>query len=206
MNIRDDTAHLARATFAFQTVPISHPLYWATRLLKVLIGNWQKYSNASAYTSSRLAEYAYHYKLGKEFRVLNVSYKTTGVFGVYIDTVEEKLEDFTYGVFNEFQKLAAYINPQELERGKSQLKRELLSSSDNPVYLSDNIADSVFGSSRNISLIEQYLRIDELETRDIQSLLYDYFTDVDPVVVSFGNLEDLPDYALMRNWTYWNRW
>jgi len=53
---------------------------------------------------------------------------------------------------------------------------------------------------------EQFKRIEDIELSALQTLLDTNLTDIDPVVVGYGPLENLPDYNLMRNWTYWNRW
>uniref|UniRef100_A0A6B2L3V9 Peptidase M16 C-terminal domain-containing protein n=1 Tax=Arcella intermedia TaxID=1963864 RepID=A0A6B2L3V9_9EUKA len=207
MRIRDDTVHLARAAFCYQVVARSHALYWPTRLLKVLLGAaWKRNSTAGVFTSSRLAETMGGEKLANEYQTFYAPYKTTGIFGVYLETTEGKLEDATYEVFNEYQKLASYINPQELSRAKNQLKLEILSAYEKQEKFAEDLAESVLSSSRVISVAEQWQRIDDIQVNDVLSLLQDYFTDVDPVVVAHGNTETLPDFNILRGWTYWNRW
>jgi hypothetical protein len=49
---------------------------------------------------------------------------------------------------------------------------------------------------------EYIARLSDLKERDVYQLIQDHFYDVDPVVVGFGPLEEFPDYALMRSWTY----
>jgi len=206
MNIRDDTAHKARTVVAFEGVEYNHPLYWASRLLKVLIGSWRKNHGSAIFHSTRLGENAGLYKLGEEFETFYMPYKSTGIFGVYTETNERKLEDFLYAVFNQYHQIANYITPPELERAKNQLKAELLSSSSKPVFLAESIVETVLHAGRNIAVSENFQRIDELEVKDVVTLIDEYLTDVDPVVVGFGSLEEMPDYNMMRSWTYWNRW
>lgn len=37
---------------------------------------------------------------------------------------------------------------------------------------------------------------------DVFSLIETYFYDVDPVVVGHGPIHEMPDYVVMRGWTY----
>jgi len=206
IRIRDDTSHSIHAAFTFEGVGRADEHYWTFLLLKTLIGSWSRDGRSGIYQSSRLAETVALEKLASNFRAFYHPYNTTGLFGVYTETTTDKIDDLTYEIFNEFQKLAMYIGEPELFRAKNQLKSDLLSQLENPLKAVCDLGNHVIASGRPLSVSEQFKRIEDIELSDLQTLLDTYLTDIDPVVVGYGPLENLPDYNLMRNWTYWNRW
>jgi len=206
IRIRDDTSYPARLAFTFEAVGKSDPNYWAFLLLKTLIGSWSHNSGTSNYQSARLAEIMGTEKLAYNYHAFYYPYNTTGLFGIYGETSPHHLDDFTYECFNEFQKQGTYITDQDLLRAKNQLKLELLSRLQDPTNLAHDIGDAVLSSSRALSIAEQWKRIHDIQVSDIISILNTYLTDVDPVVVGHGPIDDLLDYNTLRNWTYWNRW
>lgn len=147
-------------------------------------------------------------------------HKNTGLFGIYASTHNEgSLDDTVYEIFNEYQKLFSYISPEELYRAKNavriysgiigllcQLKTRLLALEGTTSAQSQRIGEQLVNLDRRMSVAEAFNRIDNVSTNDVKEVLDTYFYDVDPVVVAHGNLEEMPDYVVMRNWTYWNRW
>jgi len=206
IRIRDDTIYPIRVAFTFEAVGKSDPHYWAFLLLKTILSSWSHNSGISNYQSSRLAEIVATENLAYFYRTFYIPYNNTGLFGIYGETSPHQLDDYTYEVFHEFQKLATYINEQELARAKNQLKSELLSRLEDPTNLAHEIGGNVLSSSRALSIAEQFKRINDIDIADVLYILNNYFTDVDPVVIGHGPIDELPDYNIIRNWTYWNRW
>jgi len=206
IRIRDDTSHDVRVTFSWEAVGRSHPDFWNFVLLKVLVGQWQNDSLTATFSSSRWAESIALNKTVSTYQSHYKPYNATGLFQVYMETSPQKQDDATYLIFNEFQKLATYITPDELTRAKNQLKQSVLSQLENPEFFAKAIGETVLCTNRAISPAEYFQRIEEITVDDVQSLLATFFTDVDPVVVAQGAIEDFPDYNIIRGWTYWNRW
>jgi len=207
IRIRDDTVSPLRAAFAFEVVGRDHPHYWTLMLLKTLLGSWSyNRDGGGVFLSSPLAETIATEKLAYEFHAFYQPYNNTGLFGVYAESTNEKIDDLTYEIFNQYQKLATYMTSQEIQRAKNQLKLNFLSCLQAPKPLANDLANNVLSTSRALSIAEQFKRIDAIEVSDLQHLLDTYLTDVDPVVVGHGPIENLPDYNIMRSWTYWNRW
>jgi len=207
IRIRDDTKHICKLTYAWEAVGRSDPNYWPFLLLQAFVGQWKKDSISGPFSSSRWAENASQYNLVSTYHSTYKAYNATGLFQIYAECEPgNQLDDTTYYMFNEFQKLATYITPEELFRAKNHLKRKFLSELANPKNLAEWLGETVQASYRAISPAEVFQRIDELTAEDVQKVLADFFTDVDPVLIAHGPIEDFPDYNIVRGWTSWHRW
>lgn len=87
-----------------------------------------------------------------------------------------------------------------------QLKTRILASEEHSCARSQHIGEQYLALDRRVSVAEAFNRVDNITVNDVKEVIDTYFYDVDPVVVAHGNLEEMPDYVVMRNWTYWNRW
>lgn len=206
IRIHDDTTHTVHCIFSYEGLGRSHPHYWTLELLKIMIGNYSHNEFDGQYKSSRIVETVALESLASHFHAYYLPYNNTGLFGVYVETTENKIEDLTYEVFNEFQKMASYISEQEIYRAKNMLKSSILEKLEDSSALAASIGTNILSISRPLSIPEIFHRVDSIQVKDVQDLLSKYFTDVDPVVVGFGPIGELPDYGIIRNWTYWNRW
>eukprot|EP01123_Difflugia_compressa_P013504 TRINITY_DN629_c0_g1_i4.p1 TRINITY_DN629_c0_g1~~TRINITY_DN629_c0_g1_i4.p1 ORF type:complete len:450 (+),score=72.96 TRINITY_DN629_c0_g1_i4:1032-2381(+) len=206
IRIRDDTIRVVKTFFGYDVVGREHAHHYSFLVLQKLLSNWSRNGYSGIYPSSRLAETIALEKLCYEYRTVYIPYRKSGLFGVYSETGTDNIEDLTYEIFNEIQKFSTYVTSHELSRAKNQLKGEVLTRYLNSSLSASDIAESVLHTGRAISVVEAFSRIDAIELSDIQSVLDTYLTDVDPVVVSHGPTENLPDYNIIRGWTYWNRW
>eukprot|EP01126_Amoeba_proteus_P034263 TRINITY_DN3407_c0_g1_i12.p1 TRINITY_DN3407_c0_g1~~TRINITY_DN3407_c0_g1_i12.p1 ORF type:complete len:381 (+),score=54.35 TRINITY_DN3407_c0_g1_i12:114-1256(+) len=120
MNIRDDTVHEVQIAIAYETFPYTNEHVLTLALIKEMLGSWQKNSNYGNNASSRLAETLANTNLADEFKVFTQHTQNTGLFGLYARTHDEdSLDDLVYQLFNEFQKLNAYITVDELFRAQN---------------------------------------------------------------------------------------
>lgn len=207
MHIRDNTTHKIQVAVGYETFAITHKHVITLALLKHLIGSWDSKSHVGNNSSSRLAEVIAVEKLADNFHPFMHLYQDTGFFGVYVQTHNtEALDNLVYEIFNEYQKLFNYLTPEEFFRAKNALKAQLLSWAESSSGRALSLGKSVANVHRAISLAEAFYRIDLVTPGDVKDVIDQYFYDVDPVVVAHGNLEELPDYVVMRGWTYWNRW
>jgi len=207
MHIRDNTVHNIQVAIGYETFSIAHKHVVTLALLKHLIGSWCSKSHVGTNSSSRLAETIATEKLADGFHPFLKLYRDTGYFGVYTHTHnEDKLDDLVYEIFNEYQKLFSYLSPEEFFRAKNALKAQLLARVESTESRAEYLGSNVVNIDRAVSLAEAFYRIDLVTPGDVKEVIDTYFYDVDPVVVAHGNLEELPDYVVMRGWTYWNRW
>jgi len=207
IRIRDDTVHDVKLAITWEAVGRSHPHYWTSLLLQTLVGKWDRHLSFSGnFESSRWGEAVSMCKAAERFSSKYIPYTNTGLFTIYAETSREEQEELIYIIFNEFQKLANYMTDEELERAKNQLKVSLLSQLENPEKYAKLLGESVLSNFRPPSIAEFFQRIDQISIADIQELLTTFFTDVDPVLIAHGPIEDFPDYNIVRSWTYWSRW
>jgi len=206
IKIRDDCAHTVKSVIAWEAVGRTHPHYWTYLLLQTFVGQWSKDSVTSIFSSSRWAEEIALNRFAHNYHSVFKPYNSTGLFEVYFESTPENQEDTVYLIFNEFQKLATYITPEELERAKNQLKVSLLAHLEDPRKYAKLIGKTVLSANRALGTAEYFARIDAITQDDIADVLSTFFTDVDPILVAYGNVEDYPDYNIVRGWTYWTRW
>eukprot|EP01126_Amoeba_proteus_P034266 TRINITY_DN3407_c0_g1_i6.p1 TRINITY_DN3407_c0_g1~~TRINITY_DN3407_c0_g1_i6.p1 ORF type:complete len:289 (+),score=55.61 TRINITY_DN3407_c0_g1_i6:53-919(+) len=207
MNIRDDTVHEVQLAIAYETFPYTNEHVLTLAIIKEMLGSWQKNSNYGNNASSRLAETLANTNLAHEFKVFNQHTQNTGLFGLYARTHDEdSLDDLVYQLFNEFQKLNAYITVDELFRAQNLLKGKLLRTFDSTEASSRIIGRNVLLLQRHPPLVEIFDRIDQIRVKDVQEVLGTYFFDVDPVVVAHGPLDEMVEYSIVRSWSQWNRW
>jgi processing peptidase subunit beta len=207
IRIRDDTVHDVRISVNWEAVGRSHPHYWTSLLLQTIVGKWDRHSSFSGnFESSRWGEAISMNKAANRFSSKYLPYTNTGLFTIFVETSRESQEEVVYILFNEFQRLATYMTEEEMERAKNQLKVALLSHLENPENYAKLIGESVLSTYRPPSIAEYFQRIDQISIADIQDLISTFFTDVDPVLIAHGPIEEFPDYNIVRGWTYWNRW
>jgi len=206
INIMDDSAPDVRGAFFFEAVSKSHPHYWSFLVLREMIGNWSVYRSGDFYACSPLAEILATENIAFYYETFYKAYLNTGLFGVLLKSGEETSDDAIYETFHVFQKLATYFPKNDLIRAKNQLKSKILLQYENQESTALAIGTSLLGTGRSISALEQFNRIDAVESEDIYKVLNTYLTDVDPAVAAHGLLEEFPDYNVLRSWTYWNRW
>jgi len=207
MHVRDETVDEVQVAIAYETFSYNHPHALTLDVLKELIGQWSNRSLTGTYGSPRLAEGFAQQKLVERYHTFSHYYRNTGLFGTYIVTKNlGKLDDVVYHTFNEYQKLLTYISPEELFRAKNSLKTKILFAEEQSDTRSRYVGEQVLNLDRRLSPAEAFARIDNITVSDIHEVLDHYFYDVDPAVVAHGDLDEMPDYVVMRNWTYWNRW
>ena len=207
IRIRTDEMPQAHLAVAFGSVGWSSPHYFTYLVIQALVGNWDRNMGPGTDSGSRLAETVAKEGLAHKFHAFNTVYKNTGLFGVYaVADPGESFDNLTYEIFNEFQKLNEYISVDELERAKSRVKMSLLQQLDGNMQKAEDIGRQVLTLGRRMTHEELFLRIDSITKKDVAIALDNYFYDVCPAVVGVGPIADLPDYNLMRSWTYWNRW
>jgi len=207
IRIRDAVLHDVHAAFTFEAVGIDHPHFWTLLLVRELIGSYSKYAGGGTSLSSRLAENVSKQNLGKSFQCFYDVYKHSGLFGVYSESDASQIEDFTFHIFDEFQKMNGFILREELIRAKNMaIQSALRRQTEGYTAVANTIGHQILGLGRRIPVPEFIERINSVESSDIKNVLDTYFYDVDPAVVAYGPITDLPDYNVMRGWTYWNRW
>lgn len=207
MAIRDDTIHTAQLAFGYETVGVQSHQVYTLHVLKALLGEWSQNDFSGTYSSHGLAETFALEKLVDSYSTFSYNYQNTGVFGVYVNTrEEEKVDDIVYEVFNQYQKLFSKINPHDIFRAKHKVVADYLTKISTTSGLAEDVGSQVASTGRRVPPSEFISRVSQVSEKDVFELIQNYFYDTDPVVVAHGPLEEMADYAIVRSWTYWNRW
>jgi len=206
MNIRDDTVHNAQVLMAYETTGLASGDWAPLQILQALLGDWEKTSGLGDRGSTRLSEVLASEKLVDRFTTFNWQSTHTGLFGIYFDTHSiDHLDDAVFEVFNEYQKLFSFLYAGDLTRAKAQVITRYLSSISNSTGQACDNGKQVSSFGRRMPPSEFVARINAVSLSDVGKVLDTYFHDVDPVVVAHGPLEEMPDFGILRSWTYWNR-
>jgi len=205
IHVRDDTMKEVHVAVAVESVGWSHPDFFAFMIIQTIIGNWDRTIGGGKNLSSRLCETVAIRKLAHSLTTFHTSYSDTGLFGSYVVTEPEKLDDLLWEVFNEMVRIGRGATQAEVDRAKTKVKGAILMQLDGTTAVVEDIGRQLLNNGRRISPAELFLRIDAVTVKDIMRVARQYCEDVDPVVAAVGPLELMPDYNQIRGWTYWNR-
>jgi len=203
--VRDDTMDAAHIAIAVEGVSWSHPDYFTFMVLQTLVGSWDRTIGGGKNLSSRLCEIVAVEKLAHSLTSFNTCYSNTGLFGAYVVTESENIDDLCFEVMNEWVRIGRNATETEVERAKTKLKASMLMQLDGSTAVAEDIGRQLLTHGRRLSPAEIFLRIDSITAKDVMRVARQYCEDVDPVVAAVGPLETFPDYNAIRGWTYWNR-
>lgn len=207
MNIRDDTLPRAQIAIGYETFGFANEDVLTLEILRALIGQWSVKDFSGRFSSHALAENLSVQKLVDSYTPFNFTYNNSGMFGVYVTSKEEeKVDDVVYEVFNQYQRILSHISPHDIFRAKHMVIANYLNSISTSTGLAQDAGKQVSALGRRMAPSEFVSRIKAIKEADVFALIETYFYDVDPVVVAHGPLSEMPDYTVMRGWTYWNRW
>lgn len=205
VRVRNDDMPLAHIAVAVQGVGWSDPDYFTIQLIQTIIGAWDRSVGGANNLSSRLAEVIATEKLAHSFHTFNTCYATTGLVGNYIITPPDKIDAALGEVTDEWQRIANSVTPTEVERAKHKLITNTILALDGNSAVIEEVGRQMLAIGRRLPLAEVILRIQDITAADVRRVASKHFTDVSPTVSAIGPIDDLPDYNIIRGWTYWNR-
>jgi len=138
----------------FEGVPLTHDLYCAQSLLTMILGGGM---------SSRLFQEARENKgLVYSIQAFTSCFTDSGLLGVYAGTTEETLSDLLALMRDQLLLLPETLTPEEISRGKNQLKSSLMTALENPSTRIEQIAQHMLVYGRPLDPYEIMDRIDAL--------------------------------------------
>lgn len=206
ITIRDDTLPQVHAALCFEGVSWTHPDYFAFLLLQSILGSWDHNVGAGKNVGSRLCETIATDGLASSFSSFNACFRDTGMFGAFMVSTEDKIEDLLNETLREMVRLGHTATPAELERAKLKLKTSLLMTLDGTTSVCEDIGSSYLRFGRRLTPAEMFLRIDAVTVDDIRRCAQTHFEDNCPALVGLGPLKSWPDYNVLREWTYYRRY
>jgi len=203
--IRNDDMPLAHIAIAVQGVGWADPDYFTMQVIQTIIGAWDRSVGGANNLSARLAENIATEKLAHSYHTFNTCYATTGLVGNYIIAPPDRLDAVIGEITDEWQRIANSVTPTEVERAKHKLITSTILALDGNSVVVEEIGRQMLAIGRRIPLAEVILRINDITASDVRRVASKHFTDVSPTVSAIGPIDDLPDYNVIRGWTYWNR-
>lgn len=195
-----EEAHLA---VAFEGCSWTDPDAFPLMVAQAMLGTWDRLSGAGAKVPSPLAAALASSELVHSMTTLNISYKDTGLFGVYLVGDQDQMPAALEVVSQNLARLAAPdgVTAAELARAKVQLKASLMQQLGTFAYVAEDIGRQVLTYGRRMSVAEAFLRIDAVTLEDVMACAAARFTcrDKSVAVAALGTIDRLPDYDWINN-------
>lgn len=205
VEIRYDDKPLVHAAFATESVGWSHPDYFVFSILQTMVGNWNRTDGTGKNSLSRLCETIAHEQLCHSVQSFHTPYHDTGLWGTYITSPADKVEDAAYETLNEWVRIGQQCREVDLARAVQKLKSQLLMQLDGSFAKAEEIGRQTLTLGRHMSTEEMFKRLDDITVSDVKRVAYERLNDCELAVACMGPIESFPDYNQLKGWTYWNR-
>lgn len=205
VTIRNDEMPLAHVAVAFEGVGYSDPDYFVFLVMQSLLGSWDRNIGGGKNLISPLSETVSHEGLAHSYMAFHTPYQKTGLFGVYATGPGDKLDHLSHAMLYEITRLAHGTTSAEVERARNKLKATTLMVLDNSSAVCEDIGRQLLTLSRRLTPAEIFMRIDMITADEVKRVAQEYLWDNEIAVAAMGPTSNLPDYNVLRGWTYWNR-
>lgn len=178
-----EQAHVA---FGFQGVKYDSEDYYPAVLFTTLFGGGM---------SSRLFK-EIREKAGLVYTVYSFSnsHSQSGLFGIYAGTDGAKVRELIYKTVEEIKKVRnSFVEMEELERAKTQLKASILMNLESTSSTSEVLARQMLVFGRIVPINEMVQRIEKITLEDIKRVANQILSSK-PTFALIGAIDDYPDY------------
>ncbi|XP_074295642.1 putative mitochondrial-processing peptidase subunit beta, mitochondrial [Silene latifolia] len=206
VRIIDDDLPLARFAVAFEGTSSKDPDSIALMVMQTMLGSWSKTDGAGKHTGSQLVQRVAINEIAESIKTFNISYKDTGLFGIYAVAKPDCLDDLSYGIMHEISKLSYRVSDDDVIRARNQLKSHLLLQSNEIGAVSEEIGRQLLSYGRRIPFAELFARIDAVDASTVKRVANRFLFDKDIAIAAMGPIKGLPDYNWFRRRTYWLRY
>mmetsp|Transcript_52033 Transcript_52033/g.89353 ORF Transcript_52033/g.89353 Transcript_52033/m.89353 type:complete len:501 (+) Transcript_52033:85-1587(+) len=171
--VRDNKGYpdleVAHVSVAFEGTSWTAPNASALMVVQAMLGTWDRLSGAGARVPSLLAQQLAEKDLCHSFNTLNISYKDTGLFGIYLIGEEETMPAALEVVAQNVKRLATpgAVSEAELNRAKTQLKASLMQQLNTFSFVAEDIGRQVLTYGRRMPPVETFARIDAVTLADV---------------------------------------
>uniref|UniRef100_A0A182Y128 Mitochondrial processing peptidase beta subunit n=1 Tax=Anopheles stephensi TaxID=30069 RepID=A0A182Y128_ANOST len=205
MRVRDDSIPLAHVAVAVEGCGVADSDALALSVASALIGTWDRTFGGGVNNASKLAVASAHDKLCHNFESFNLTYRDTGLWGIYFECDPLACEDMLFNVQNEWMRLCTMVTDGEVERAKRQLKTRLLAQLEGPQSICEDIGRQVLQQGIRVPLHDLERRLENVTASNVRDVAMRYIFDRCPAVAAVGPVENLPDYMRIRSSMYWTR-
>lgn len=206
IRVRDDDQENVHFAVGFESFGLKSADSVSLMMMNTILGSWTSSSQIGDCGSATLGQKVSEYGLGSEVSAFNTQFSDTGLFGVYGVGKPDNISDLIWCVQREMLNLAHTVSDEQAEWARTQLKANLLASSEGSGATCEDIGRQLVGYGRTVSIAEMFARIDAVDATAIRRVANDIINDRDHVCAAYGPLAGMPDYTWMRRRTYMLRY
>jgi len=209
VRVYNDEMELGHFALAVEGLCWTDPDVFSLMLCQSLLGTYDRKSLTAQFSAAPLSSKVAKMDYVHSMQPFCTCYNDTGLFGVYMVTPtanKDMVGDLFYHVQEEMVAITTGISDEALERGKSQLKYNMLQQIDGTSQNAEEIGRQLLTFGRRMTLAETFARIDGIEAADVQRVAEKVIWDQEVSLAAIGpNLKYVPDLNALRRGTYWNR-
>jgi processing peptidase subunit beta len=200
IRIRDDTYHGIKLSVGFQAPGRRAEDYYSYLLFQALLGSYDSTYGGANNSINQLAEDTTSgRKIVDYFRTYQFNYQHVGLLSVNTFLPADNIDEYTSELANRFQNVAKLTSKTELQIAKNIVKSTLARQTSSNSGLVEFIGDSILTHRDYRTLDTVFHGIDAVNIKQFKAAVRDRFDGTCPVVVAFGQIEELPDYYFLRN-------
>jgi len=139
-------------------------------------------------------------------KVFNANYKDSGLFGVYFQSPDNRVEDSMWYTLWNLVRMVHKTTESELAFAQDQLKEALLQERSTTAGSAACLAKDLACYGRPVSLKELFARIDAVKVDDVKAVAKKVINDQDHALAAVGAIYELPDYNWIRRRSHWLRY
>ena len=202
--VRMDSYPFAHVAIAYEGPSLTSEYALPAQLAHYLLGSYSGTSTVPlANHATRLQIDLGEQDAAAAFTPFYTPYKDTGLFGIYLVSPDNKLQDAVWYVMMNLVRLMYKTTDEELDRAKLAMKTAILESLSTPSGVCEDLGKQMLSYGRVISTAELFARIDAIDAATIKDTVYQIVHDNDHVLSAAGPIWELPDYNYIRRRSYW---
>lgn len=206
--IRIDSNDACHVAVAFEGASHASEHLMPLMVMETLLGAVDE-SNLTLDTKNhtrRLAHDQGEQEAASSFKTFNMSYKDSGLFGVYFKAPDNRSDDAMWYTLWNMVRLCHKTTDAEVSFAKTQLKSQLMAQLGTNAGVSSNLAKSLMCFGRPHSIGEMFARIDAVDANMIKHTAKEIINDQDHALAAVGPIFELPDYTWIRRRSHWLRY
>jgi len=206
--MRFDSMDAAHVAVAFKSVPFDSPEVYPLMVMQAYLGGFDKTSATipARNLTSRLSIDQGEQEAATAISTFNLTYKDAGLFGVYFQAPDNRMEDsMWYSLWN-LVRMAHKTSDAEVDFAKAQLKSQLAAQYSTTSGTAAALAKGLSLTGRPSSLADVLASIDAVDAAAVRAVAKEVVNDEDHALAAIGPIYELPDYNWIRRRSYWLRY